>query len=81
MERDPLGVPSLPSRCSPTKSEASDDLLIALGTLPVKVREQPPALSDHHEQSAPAVIVVRGRAEMLGQMLDPLSEERDLDLR
>jgi hypothetical protein len=47
----------------------------------VKVCEQPPALPDHHEQSTPTVIVVRGSAEMIGQMLDPLGEERDLDFR
>jgi hypothetical protein len=47
----------------------------------VEVSEQAPALADHLEQPAAARGVVRGLAEMLGQMLDAFCEDGDLHLR
>jgi hypothetical protein len=46
-----------------------------------EVRQQPATLSDHSEKPAPRVIIVRVGPEMLGQMVDPLRETRDLDIR
>src|SRR2546428_2922669 len=63
----------------PAQTEAPEDRLIALGALLMQVREQPPPLSDHREQAATARTVVSCRSEMLGQVLDALGEECDLD--
>src|SRR6267143_815776 len=65
----------------PPQTEAPDDRLIALGALLMQVCEQPPPLSDHAEQAATARVVVSGRAKMLGQVLDALREQCDLDFR
>src|SRR6266849_1438962 len=65
----------------PPQTESPDDRLVALGALLMQVGEQPPPLSDHAEQAATARAVVLGRAEMIGQVLDAVREQCDLDLR
>src|SRR5512142_2806487 len=64
----------------PAQTESPDDRLIALGAHLMQVCEQPSPLSDHHEQAATARVVVTGRAEMLGEVLDAFREQCDLDL-
>src|SRR2546423_14854159 len=66
---------------SPSQTESPDDFLVSLRASAVQVGEQPSALTDHAEQPAAAGVVVAGGAQMLGEVLDPLREERDLDLR
>jgi len=63
----------------PAQTKAPEHCLIALGALLVQVREQPPPLSDHAEQAVAALVVITRRAEILGQVLDALGEECDLD--
>src|SRR5207249_5046729 len=65
----------------PPQTESPDDLLVAFRAPTVQVGEQPSALSDHREQPPPAGVVTAGGPQMLGEVLDPLREERDLDLR
>jgi len=47
----------------------------------MEIREEPAALSDHHKKATTAVFVMARITEVLREVLDPLSEERDLDLR
>src|SRR5436853_5584824 len=66
---------------SPSQTESPDDFLVALRASAVQIGEQPSALSDHAEQPAATCVVVAGGAQMFGEVLDPLGQERDLDLR
>src|SRR2546421_4892695 len=66
---------------SPSQTESPDDFLVSLRASAVQVGEQPSALSDHAEQPAATRVVVAGRAQMVGEVLDTLGKERDLDLR
>src|SRR5947207_7439631 len=78
--RDFPGFP-LTRAVSPSQTESPDDFLVTLRASAVQVGEQPSALSDHAEQPAAACVVVAGGAQMLGEVFDPLGQERDLDLR
>src|SRR6266566_4110408 len=66
---------------SPSQTESPDDFLVSLRASAVQVGEQPSALSDQTEQPATTCVVVAGGAQMFGEVLDPLGQERDLDLR
>src|SRR5438067_9106486 len=66
---------------SPSQTESPDDFLVSLRASAVQVGEQPSALTDHAEQPAAACVVVAGGAQMFGEVLDSLGQERDLDLR
>jgi hypothetical protein len=46
----------------------------------LEVPEHPPTLSDHHEQSSPAVMVLVVDLQMLGEVIDPFSDQRNLYL-
>src|SRR5438094_10146704 len=78
--RDFPGFP-LTRAVSPSQTESPDDFLVALRASAVQIGEQPSALSDHAEQPAATCVVVAGGAQMFGEALDPLGQERDLDLR
>lgn len=47
----------------------------------MKVIEQPPALANHHEQSPAGAVVFLELLQVIGEMIDPLREQRDLDIR
>src|SRR5256712_14078606 len=81
--KKPRGFPGFPltRAASPTLTESPDDFVVSLRASAVQVGEQPSALSDHAEQPAAACIVVAGGAQMFGEVLDALGQERDLDLR
>src|SRR5882762_3703696 len=81
--KKPRKVPGFPltRAVSPSHTESPDDLLVSIRASAVQVGEQPSALSDHAEQPATACVVVAGGAQMFGEVLDPLGQERDLDLR
>src|SRR2546430_2233622 len=66
---------------SPSQTESPDDFLVSLRASTVQVGEQPSALTDHAEQPAAAGVVVAGGAQMFGEGLDSLGQERGLDLR
>src|SRR5262249_18861153 len=57
-----------------------DDPPVPLHVLGLQIGEQPPALSDQHHESAPRMMVLRVRLEVLRQVVDPFAEDRDLDL-
>jgi hypothetical protein len=61
--------------------EALDHVVEALGALRLQVLEERVALADHHQETAARREVVLVILEVLGQLPDPLRQERDLDLR
>ena len=63
-----------------TESKIGDDLAIALEVGPPEVSEQSFTSADHLEESAAAVMVLRVSAEVLGEVVDVLCENRNLDL-
>ena len=69
-----------PSNVSAPQTQTSDEGPVAFDVLATEVVEQPPALADQHQQAAPAVVVVLVLTEMLSELVDPLGEQRDLDL-
>jgi hypothetical protein len=47
----------------------------------LQVIQEPTTLADELEQAAARVVVVRVRLEMVGKVIDPFAEDRDLDFR
>src|SRR5687767_11097670 len=64
-----------------SKTELLDQCPVPLEVLALQVVQQPAAAADEHEQPAARVVVLRMRAQMLGQLVDALCEQRDLHLR
>jgi hypothetical protein len=46
----------------------------------LEVPKQSPTLTDHHEQSTPTVMVLLVDLQVFGEVIDPLSQQRNLDL-
>src|ERR1041384_2547796 len=67
-------------RASRAQPQRVDQLLVAVEALALQVIEERTALADHLEQAAPAVVVLVVLLAVLGQVRDPLREQRDLDL-
>jgi len=67
------------SRRSPPEPELGDDGSVALDVGALQVIQQPAPLADQLEQPTPRVVVVSVRFEMVGEVIDPLAEDRDLD--
>ena len=64
-----------------TQSQLCDECSVALHVLFLEIPKQAPTLADHHEQTSPAVMVLLVDLQVLGEVVDPLGEQRDLDLR
>src|SRR5207249_11338527 len=81
--KKPRNFPGFPltRAVSPSQTESPDDFLVSLRASAVQVAEQPSALTDHAEQPAAAGVVVAAGAQMFGEVLDSLGQERELDLR
>src|SRR5215217_713363 len=56
-----------------------DDLPVSVDIRTLQVVEQPTTFSDHLEESTTAVVVLLVGAEVVGQIIDSLSEQRDLN--
>src|SRR5437763_16439408 len=65
---------------SAAQPQPSDQLLVSAGILALQIVEQAAALPDHDEQPATRMEILLVRAEMLGQVPDPLAQAGDLDL-
>src|SRR5262249_16230103 len=65
---------------SPANPELIDDSPVSLGVLLAQVLDKSPPFADQHQQAAPRVVVLGVLLEVLGQTVDPLAHERDLDL-
>jgi len=69
------------SRPSPPQPELGDDRPVALDVRALKVIEQPATLADQLKQPPPRIVIVGVRLEVVGEVIDPFAEDRDLDLR
>src|SRR5205823_2623791 len=75
-------VQALVARCSLFADvEALDQVRVPLRVFGFEVIEQPPAPADEHQEPAAGVMILRVRLEVLGQVVDALAENSDLDLR
>src|SRR5436190_7509689 len=61
--------------------QPSDDGAVARVVLLDQIRKKAAALADELEEAAARMVVLGETTEMLGQALDPLRQERDLDFR
>src|SRR6476659_3419203 len=60
-------------------AQTTDQLRIAFRVLALEIVEQPSALADEFEKPPARVMVLRVGLEMLGEVIDALTEERDLN--
>jgi hypothetical protein len=54
--------------------------LVTADVLALQIFEQAAALTDHHQQPAAGAVVFLVGLQMFRQMVDPLREQRDLDI-
>src|SRR3954471_12554793 len=78
----PVGQPLRPItwRRSATQAETLDDRAVTLDLGLLQVVEQTTALADEQQQATTAVVVVLVRLEVLGEVTDAVTEQRDLHL-
>ena len=62
------------------EAEIGDQRAVALEVGALEVAEQAAAAADQHQQAAARVVVLAVLAQVLGELVDPLGEQRDLDL-
>ena len=60
--------------------ELLDEGAVALEVVLLKVVQEPATAADEHEQPAAGVMVLLVGAKMLGELVDALGEQRDLDV-
>lgn len=65
----------------PPDPELLDQSAIAPHVVPAQVVEQPSPLPDQEEEATAGVMILLIHLEVLGELLDPLREDGDLDLR
>ena len=63
-----------------TETKVRDDLAVTFEVCALEVVEQPAPPSDHLQQALPAVMILRVSAEVVGQVVDVLGENCDLNL-
>ena len=68
-----------PGEVSAAQAQALDQRLVAVGAVSPQVVEHAPPLAHQFEQSAARVVVLFMRLEVIGEPVDPLCENRDLD--
>src|SRR6266545_550657 len=57
-----------------------DEGTVALEVVLLEIRQEPAAAADELQQAPPRVVVLRMGAQMLGELVDPLRQQRDLHL-
>jgi hypothetical protein len=62
------------------RTELGDERAVALDVGALEIAQQTPALADEHEQPAAGVMVLLVRTQVLGELVDPAREQRDLHL-
>src|SRR3954447_3774117 len=62
------------------QAELADERAVALEVVLLEVVEEATAAADEHQQAAARMVVVLVLAQMLGQVIDPMREQRHLDL-
>ena len=63
-----------------TKLQFFRDRMIALSVRVMEVIQQTPALTHHDEQTAPRAVIFQVLLEVLGQMVDAMGEQGNLDI-
>ena len=61
-----------------TQAQLLDDGAVTLHILLLEISQQATALADHHQQATTAVVVLLVNLQMLGQLVDPGSQNGDL---
>lgn len=69
-----------PKFSSAAQTECGDELAISLDISALEVVQQPSATTHHHQQTASAVMIVFVSSEVVCEVVDPLGEERNLNL-
>src|SRR3954451_23030520 len=62
------------------QAELADQRAVALEVVLLEVVEEATAAADEHQQAAARMVVVLVLAQMLGQVIDPMREQRHLNL-
>src|SRR5207245_978782 len=65
--------------CLMAETQLVDELPIPFQVHALQVLQQAAALTDHSQEAALPVVVLGMRPEVIGQAVDPLGEQRDLD--
>src|SRR5437870_4676522 len=73
------GTPSATPVALVAETQLVDELPIALQVGALQVFQQAPALADHPEEAALPVEILGVDPEVIGEAVDPLGEQRDLD--
>lgn len=60
------------------EAQPCDHVAVPVHVTVVQIAELPPPLPDQHQQSAPRVVVVLVRFQVLGEILNPLGQECNL---
>jgi hypothetical protein len=61
-------------------SQPLDDAFVAVDFLALQVIEKAPPLADEAQEPPPRVVVLLVGLEVFGQIVDPRTQKRDLDL-
>src|SRR5687768_13191854 len=62
-------------------AEASNQLGVPIGVLALEIIQQAPPLADQLQQPAARMVILRVYLEVLGEVVDPVAENRDLHFR
>jgi hypothetical protein len=62
-----------------TETEIVDQLAVAIDVRSLQVFEQTAPLAYHHEQAAATVVILLVLAKVVGELVDPGREQRDLN--
>ena len=62
-------------------SQPLDHLAVVVKPLPLEILEESPALANKLEQPATGMMVLDMAFQMFGEIIDPVAEKRDLNLR
>src|SRR5688572_23189134 len=62
-------------------AEASNQLGVPIGVLALEIIQQAPPLADQLQQPAARMVILRVYLEVLGEVIDPVAENRDLHFR
>src|ERR1017187_5641025 len=65
----------------PAQAPLRDERAVPGDVLGGQVLQPPPPAADQQQQATPAVVIVLVHLEVLGQVIDPPSQQCDLDLR
>ena len=80
-EGNRLKRPGASAKNSVAQFQFLRDRLITVQVVVAQILQQTPALADHHQQTASRAVILSVVLQMLGQMIDPLREQRNLHVR